>query len=94
VDSNGRTIWIADAHRDNGKRFVVHVDEKLTAFLEFESQLVAKGMLSRKTRVSRSYPDVRLRSYRQRVSGALLLLLLLPPTVWGQQISESNNERK
>src|SRR5438876_7993458 len=23
VDSNGRTIWIADAHRDDGKRFVV-----------------------------------------------------------------------
>jgi len=26
VDSNGRTIWIADAHRDDGKRFVVHAD--------------------------------------------------------------------
>jgi hypothetical protein len=25
VDSNGRTIWIADAHRDDGKRFVVRV---------------------------------------------------------------------
>ena len=34
---NGRTIWIADAHRDDGKRFVVHADEKLTAFLELES---------------------------------------------------------
>jgi hypothetical protein len=22
VDSQGRTIWIADAHRDDGKRFV------------------------------------------------------------------------
>jgi hypothetical protein len=32
VDSQGRTIWIADAHRGNGKRFVVHADEKLTAF--------------------------------------------------------------
>jgi hypothetical protein len=31
VDSNGRTIWITDAHRDNGKRFVVRADEKLTA---------------------------------------------------------------
>jgi hypothetical protein len=31
VDSNGRTIWIADAHRDNGKRFVVRAGEKLTA---------------------------------------------------------------
>jgi hypothetical protein len=26
-------IWIADAHRRDGKRFVVHADEKLTAFL-------------------------------------------------------------
>jgi hypothetical protein len=25
IDSNGRTIWIADAHRDDGKRFVVRV---------------------------------------------------------------------
>jgi hypothetical protein len=31
IDSNGRTIWIADAHRDNGKRFVVRAYEKLTA---------------------------------------------------------------
>jgi hypothetical protein len=27
IDSNGRTIWIADAHRDNGKRFVVRADD-------------------------------------------------------------------
>jgi hypothetical protein len=33
---NGRTIWIADAHRDDGKRFVVRADEKLTAFMELE----------------------------------------------------------
>jgi hypothetical protein len=37
IDSNGRTIWIVDAHRDGGKRFVVHADEFLTAFLELES---------------------------------------------------------
>jgi hypothetical protein len=37
VDCEGRTIWIADAHRDDGKRFVVQADEKLTAFLELES---------------------------------------------------------
>jgi hypothetical protein len=30
LDSKGRTIWIVDAHRDNGKRFVVHADEKLS----------------------------------------------------------------
>ena len=33
LDLEGRTIWITDAHRDNGKRFVVRADEKLTAFL-------------------------------------------------------------
>jgi len=33
IDSNGRTIWIVDAHRDDGKRFVVHANEKLTPFL-------------------------------------------------------------
>src|SRR4029078_12277278 len=32
LDLEGRTIWIVDAHRDNGKRFVVHGEEKLTAF--------------------------------------------------------------
>jgi len=32
-----RTIWIADAHRGEEKRFVVRADQKLTAFLEFES---------------------------------------------------------
>jgi hypothetical protein len=33
IDSYGRTIWIADAHRDNGKRFVVRADDRLTAFI-------------------------------------------------------------
>ena len=37
VDSNGLTIWIADAHRDDGKRFVERAEEKLTAFLELEA---------------------------------------------------------
>jgi hypothetical protein len=36
VTSEGRMIWVADAHRDDGKRYVVHADEKLTAFLELE----------------------------------------------------------
>jgi hypothetical protein len=35
-DSEGGTIWVVDAHRDNGKRFVARSDEKLTAFLELE----------------------------------------------------------
>jgi hypothetical protein len=44
VDSKRRTIWIADAHRDDGSRFVVRSDEKLTAFLELER--VARESLS------------------------------------------------
>jgi hypothetical protein len=36
VNSNGRTIWIADAHREDGKRSLGVRDEKLTAFLELE----------------------------------------------------------
>jgi len=39
LDCEGRAIWIADAHRD-GKRFVVHADEKLTAFVELERQVL------------------------------------------------------
>ena len=35
----GGSIFIADAHRDDGKRFVVRADEKLTAFLELESAI-------------------------------------------------------
>jgi hypothetical protein len=37
IDSRGRTIWIVDAHRSEGKRFVLRANEKLTAFLELES---------------------------------------------------------
>jgi hypothetical protein len=40
VDSEGRTIWIADPARGDGKRFVVHAEEKVTAFLELESACV------------------------------------------------------
>jgi hypothetical protein len=39
VDSRGRTIFVVDAHCGDGKRFVVHADEKLTAFVEFESAI-------------------------------------------------------
>ena len=35
------TIWIADAHRGDGKCYVVRSDEILTAFLELESAVAA-----------------------------------------------------
>ncbi len=37
VDSRERITFVADAHRDDGQRFIVHADERLTAFLELES---------------------------------------------------------
>ena len=43
VDRGERTIWIVDAHRDNGKRFIVRADKKLTAFLELESAIRTCG---------------------------------------------------
>jgi hypothetical protein len=36
LDCEGRTIWIVDAHRDDGQRFIVRAEEILTAFLEAE----------------------------------------------------------
>lgn len=36
LDFQGRTIWNVDAHRDDGKRYVVRSEELLTAFLELE----------------------------------------------------------
>jgi hypothetical protein len=36
VDSSGQTIFVADANRGDGQRFIVRADEKLAAFLELE----------------------------------------------------------
>ena len=46
VDSRGRTTFVADAHRADGRRFVVHGDEKLTAFMELESAIRADTSLA------------------------------------------------
>jgi hypothetical protein len=43
VDFRGRTIWIAEAHRGDGKRFVVHADKELTAFVKHELAIRAGG---------------------------------------------------
>ena len=37
INANGRTMWITNAHRGYGKRFIVRADEKLTAFMELEA---------------------------------------------------------
>jgi len=52
IDSNGRTIWIADAHRGDGKRFVVRADEKLTAFLELESAIPFQKLEAQRSTVA------------------------------------------
>jgi hypothetical protein len=38
VDSRERTI--ADAHRDDGRRFIVRADEILSAFVELEREVL------------------------------------------------------
>jgi hypothetical protein len=47
IDSNGRMIWIVDAHCGDGKRFVARADDKSTAFLELariiSTHLLTKG---------------------------------------------------
>jgi hypothetical protein len=43
VDSSERTIFVADAHRDDRRRFVVRADEKLTLFVELESAIRSRS---------------------------------------------------
>jgi hypothetical protein len=46
VDRDGRTIWIADAHRGDGNRFVARADDKLTAFLEL-ARIISTHLLTK-----------------------------------------------
>ncbi|HEU5236322.1 MAG TPA: hypothetical protein VFU37_04225 [Pyrinomonadaceae bacterium] len=62
IDSNGRTIWIVDAHRDDGNRFVVHADEKLTAFMDLESAI-------------RAYKRTKLNTFPPTVPAALEMFI-------------------
>ena len=55
IDSNGQTIWIVDAHRSDGKRFVVQAEEKLTAFVELEK--------ARRANATKFLTDPRLRRF-------------------------------
>jgi hypothetical protein len=50
INSTGRTIFVADAHRDDGKRFIVHADEKLSAFVELERQVLTVTFYLESTR--------------------------------------------
>ena len=44
MDSEGRDIFVIDAHRA-GKRFIVHADDKLTAFLELERAICIRLLI-------------------------------------------------
>jgi len=35
-------MFVADAHRDDNRRFVARADEKLSAFVELESAILCK----------------------------------------------------
>jgi len=38
--TRGGWRWIVDAHRDDGRRYIVHSDELLSAFLKLEATLL------------------------------------------------------
>jgi hypothetical protein len=40
ADCDGRQFWVVAAEREDAGRFIVHADEKLTAFLELESAIL------------------------------------------------------
>ena len=46
LDDYGRTIWIVDAHRGDGERFVVRADDKPTAFLEL-ARIISTHLLTK-----------------------------------------------
>jgi hypothetical protein len=46
VDLNGGTIFVVDAHRADGNRFVVRADDKLTAFLEL-ARIISTHLLTK-----------------------------------------------
>jgi hypothetical protein len=49
VDATGRTIWVVAAER-NAQRFIVHADEKLTAFMELEASIESVSRMTRRQR--------------------------------------------
>jgi hypothetical protein len=50
IDSNRRTIWIVDRHRDDGKRYVVRANGKLIAFVNLNQQsALAANRIDRQT---------------------------------------------
>src|SRR6478735_11966496 len=61
-----RAIFIVDAHRDDGERFVLRADEKVTAFVELELAIRGSSSFTRPCTVKRysaGTETVRLKSH-------------------------------
>ena len=41
-DNGNRDVWIAEAHKDDGHRYVAKAETLMTAFIELEKQLKHK----------------------------------------------------
>ena len=61
VDRDGLPIFVADAHRSDGKQFVVRADEKLSAFMELECAAIQE--CSKNLIFSNYRPTVKVRSF-------------------------------
>ncbi len=46
INRRGKILYCVDAHRDDGRRFIMQSDELLTAFLELEKIALACGSSS------------------------------------------------
>ena len=64
----------ADAHRDDGRRFIVHADEMLTAFVELERQALTMTFYLNPSMA------IRLR---------LMTIVEITPHRWGWKVSEA-----
>src|SRR4029434_3818880 len=64
VDCEGRTIWIADAHRDDGKRFIGRADRKRTAFLELERSVCIHLLTQRTESLDCRHSSRRRKAFR------------------------------
>ena len=67
-------------HRQNGKRFIVSADEKLTAFLELESAIRAGGELPRQAgEIFPNSPDMKRSIPQALITSALVCFALALP---------------
>jgi hypothetical protein len=65
--------WIVDAHRGDGKRYIVHSDELLSAFLELEAMLLVIGQALRKP-IAALLPPVAARTQKKVERGVQFLV--------------------